>query len=220
MVERAELDPTMEEIVVALRETKRGAARPLPFTVVDGHAGGNWAASDATSYDRETGEARSHGADAADGSTDIANLRDNEIERLLTENARLNERVVFLLKVIERRQGRSIQPTANHGANENDHGAIFHDVKAALEAELRPVLLALVRLLEKQRAAANEEGVHRGAPEARRLATPLGMPSNWADRTSDAERELRSRMTVATGTVPPQSNLRQRMTRILNILRL
>ena len=42
MAERAEHDPTMEEIVVALRETKRGAGRMPPLTVVGGHPGVNW----------------------------------------------------------------------------------------------------------------------------------------------------------------------------------
>jgi len=40
MVERAEREPTMEEIVVALRETGRTAARVAPFSVVGGQSDG------------------------------------------------------------------------------------------------------------------------------------------------------------------------------------
>jgi len=82
MVQRAEREPSMEEIVVALRETRRDADRMHPFG----------------------GATQSRGFRAAkrmQGSTDLADLRDAEIDRLLQENARLNARVVALLKVIE-----------------------------------------------------------------------------------------------------------------------
>ena len=86
----------MEEIVVALRETRRGAGPAAPFTVVGGRRGGK----------RRPDVAAEIGAQTA-GSTDIADLRDGEIERLLADNARLNERIMFLLKVIEREQTRN-----------------------------------------------------------------------------------------------------------------
>jgi hypothetical protein len=136
MADRAEREPSMEEIVVALRDTRRGAGRAPPFTVVGEQRGERNAAGSAT--------------DAAAVSTDIADLRDGEIQRLLAENARLNERVVFLLKVIEREQARN----AEYAATNTDRGAISHEVRAALEAELQPVLRVLLRLLEQQRGRA------------------------------------------------------------------
>jgi len=133
MVDRAEREPTMDEIVVALRETRRAAGRSAPFTVVGGQRD-HKQAPDAT--------------DDAQNATDIAALRESEIQRLLTDNARLNERVMFLLKVIEREQ----PSNRTEVAAEVSGDAILHDVKVTLEAELRPVLDVLLRLLEKLQA--------------------------------------------------------------------
>lgn len=135
MVDRAKREPTMEEIVVALRETRRAAGRSTPFKVVGGQRDGRRALDP---------------AEDAQSATDIADLRDNEIQRLLTENARLNERVMFLLKVIEREQPCNRAGTA---AAEVGGDAILKDVRATLEAELRPVLDVLLRLLEKLHAS-------------------------------------------------------------------
>jgi hypothetical protein len=129
MVDRAEREPTMEEIVVALRETRRTA----PFTVVGGQR-------DDTRVPVPTVDAQN--------APDIAELRDNEIQRLLSENARLNEHVMFLLKIFERGQPRN-RPDS---AAEVSHDALLRDVRATLEAELRPVLDVLLRLLEKLHA--------------------------------------------------------------------
>ena len=115
MVESAEREPTMEEIVVALRETRRRAGKPSPLTVVTTPRPG-------PTDDPPAGE-----------------LRDREIERLLAENARLNERTMFLLKLLERAEAYGRDP------------AIGRTVSEALQAELRPVMLVLLRLLEKQR---------------------------------------------------------------------
>jgi hypothetical protein len=134
MVDRAEREPTMEEIVVALRETRRAAGRGAPFTVVAGQR------DDSRALD-QTMDTQS--------ATDIAELRDNEIERLLSENARLNERVMYLLKVIENKQPRNGIETMSG----IDGEAILKDIRTALETELRPVLDVLLRLLEKLRGA-------------------------------------------------------------------
>jgi hypothetical protein len=80
--------------------------------------------------------------------TDIAALRDKEIQRLLAENAQLNQRVVSLLKVLEQQQPRS----APRAAPDTGGNAVAREVKAALETELRPVLDVLLRLLEAMRA--------------------------------------------------------------------
>jgi hypothetical protein len=166
-----EPEPTMEEIVLALRETRRGAGRVPPFTVVGGQPGGNRASGAAPRGD-EAGAAAAAQYGTA-GSTDIADLRDDTIERLLAENARLNERVVFLLKVIEREQARAPQFVAEHPAIETDRDAIFGELRAALEAELRPVMLVMLRLLEKQRADPAGEDLRRTAPVTARPAAPV-----------------------------------------------
>ncbi len=153
MMERSEREATLEEIVVALRETRRGANRSPSFTVVDGSPSGNRAANDAQN---ETA-----------GSTDISDLRDGEIERLLAENARLNERVVFLLKVLEREQARSV-------ATASDRGAICDEVRMALEAELRPVLLVLLRLLQKERTHLPTAPAASGDAAPGAIAMPAG----------------------------------------------
>ena len=143
----------MEEIVVALRETRRDASRMPPFSVVEGRPSGNWASAVALRAG-EAATARRNGdggiAQNATDWSDIAALRDAEIERLLADNARLNERIVFLLKVIEREQRRNADLAGDH-LGETNRGVVS-DVKAALEAELRPILLVLLRLLEKQHA--------------------------------------------------------------------
>jgi hypothetical protein len=170
----AEPEPTMEEIVLALRETRRGAGRVPPFTVVGGQPGSNRASSTAP-RGGETGTA-DDAQNGTIGSTDIADLRDDTIERLLAENARLNERVVFLLKVIEREQARVPQFVAEHPAIETDRDVIFGELRAALEAELRPVMLVMLRLLEKQRADTATENLRRTPRVTARPAAPVASP--------------------------------------------
>jgi hypothetical protein len=135
MVEPAERELTMEEIVVALRETRRGAGRAPPFSVVGEERSGGIAATDRSA-----------------GATDIAQLRDGEIDRLLAENARLNERVMSLLRIIEREPVREARPVAISA----DAGAIAREVRSAVGAELRPVLNTLLQLLERQHATPAE----------------------------------------------------------------
>jgi hypothetical protein len=165
MVDQAEREPTMEEIVVALRETRKGAAPTAPFTVVGGRRGDSQVPDVATDAQSRTA-----------GSTDIAALRDSEIERLLADNARLNERVMFLLKVMERGQTRSAQP--EHAPAETDPGAIVDALRSALQAELSPVLQVLLRVLEKQRTE----------PTAREPAWPTARPDNDGIIDLDAQR--------------------------------
>jgi hypothetical protein len=161
----AEREPTMEEIVGALRETRRGAGRMPPFTVVGGPPDGDLPSGAIAGAQNGTA-----------GSTDIADLRDDDTERLLVENARLNARVVFLLKIIEREQARNANFAAGHTAIAADPGVNFGDLRAALEAELRPVLLVILRLLEKQPIDPTGEGARRAGHEAARPAAPVAAP--------------------------------------------
>jgi hypothetical protein len=185
-VERAEREATMEEIVVALRETRRDAGRTPPLTIVGRQSGGSWASALALrgsdgpmqSYAGETA-APSYAEATADidypaAPIDIAALREAEIERLLGDNTRLQDRVIFLLKVIEREQGR---PGPRSGQDDAERGAVVREVKAALESELRPILLVLLRVLETQTAAPAAAGSGGG-----RLISPDAAP---VDRRRD-----------------------------------
>jgi hypothetical protein len=150
MVERAEREPTMEEIVAALRETRRRAGRNPSLTVVGRGAGG------------EGGAAPDTRPEAA-GSIAIGDLRDEEIRRLLTENAGLNERILHLLKIIECEQANRA-PAADAAT---DRAAIVRDVTAALEAGLRPMLMLVLRVLEREHGhAAGGAADHAARPDA------------------------------------------------------
>lgn len=154
MAQRAPREPTMEEIVVALRDARRSADKLQPFPV-----------------------AKHPRANTNIGSTDLADLRDTEIERLLAENARLNARVISLLKVLEQEQANSAQ-LAVEAPVEADREAIYRDVRAALEAELGPLLLVLLRVLHGRGTtpAADDRS------EAAKVALPAtteAPPSEW-----------------------------------------
>jgi hypothetical protein len=109
------------------------------LTVVGGQPGAN-----------RTSGAAENAANATAGSADIGELRDREFERLLAENARLNKRIMFLLKVIGHQQARNAEFAADHTAIETDRDVNVRSLKAAVEAELRPVLLTMLRLLERR----------------------------------------------------------------------
>ena len=176
----------MEEIVVALRETHRGAARTTPFQVV-GRRPGNGG----------------HPQDWIAGATAAADLRDSEIERLLAENAQLNQRVVFLLKIIEREQARS----AERAMLEVERATMLRDVKGALIAELRPALLVLLRTLEKQHT------------DPASVATG-DMPSAWiVDLINKLEAGQQGDWPHEPLLLPqPQHTLRQRLGRMFHAL--
>jgi hypothetical protein len=220
MVERVNLEPTMEEIVVALRETRRGATGTQPYAVVSRPSAGNWTSGTTGRSDKPSDSVKAADAQNGAGSTDINDLRDGEIERLLADNMRLNERVVFLLKVLERDQTSNSEFAALQAALETERGALLRDVKAALGAELRPVLQVLLRLLEKQRAAPLEAAARRTGPEAASVPTPVAAPPDWiADpgRELGSQGESRPKKTgAATSLMPQQPKLRQRMARVLD----
>ena len=123
----------MEEIVVALRETRQRAGGSPSLTVIGREAGGE--AGTPVPTQPETA-----------GSIAIGYLRDEEIRRLLIENAGLNERILYLLKIIEREQANR----APAPETATDRAAIVRDITAALEAGLRPILMLVLRVLEKE----------------------------------------------------------------------
>jgi hypothetical protein len=222
MVERT--DPTMEEIVVALRETTRDAGRPPPLTVIPGRGVNDWTSHPARS-NGDQGLARSHAgaanANKDTASTDIADLRDAEIERLLADNARCNERIMYLLKIVEQEQARDAAAMADTGSAGMDRAAILRDVKASIDAELRPVLLVLQRLVEKQQLRPAGGSTHNATPKTPRPGTAV-QPSGWI---TDMSRELDGRGAALEWKASPTSagviqlpNLRQRMARAFEAL--
>lgn len=93
-----------------------------------------------------------------EGEAELADLRDAEIARLITQNHRLNEQVFRLLNLIEREKARVAEERAASAAAQRmpvplEAGdAVGREVKAALEAELRPILGALLRLVQRMAA--------------------------------------------------------------------
>ena len=128
MAERARREPTMEEIVVALRQTTRDADRVPPLAVADPSRG-----------KRIVG--------GINNLTDVVDLRDDEVERLVQENARLNARVVSLLKVLEHQQ-------AVHAESAVERTAETTRIDAVREAILREVRTAI------DRASPGDHAIH------------------------------------------------------------
>lgn len=127
---------------MALRETRQAARRAMPFTVV----GGQNERSPAPAGAEEV-------RNGVPGATDIAALRDGELQRLLSDNAHLNERIFALLEMLEQQRPHQQAHNPTPSASKADHDAIVREVRTALEAELRPVLDVLLHLLETLRAA-------------------------------------------------------------------
>jgi len=218
MGEQAEREPTMQEIVVALRETWKGVGRvPSPVAVVRGQPFNN----------RPQNPPQNGGEGSA---PEVGDLRDAEIERLLAENARLNERIVYLLKIIEREQVRN----ASHASMEATLDGAMQDVRTALEAEIRPVLLVLLRLLEKQRpeqagpveigqtsppATPTEKPPSRGGRKKPPVAAYVTVPSEWIVELMRKTNKNGSIPADEAVEVPPRPTFRQRMARVLDALR-
>jgi hypothetical protein len=206
MVERAQREPTMEEIVVALRETTRDADQVLPFAVTGSSPGKRIV----------TG---------INEPTDVVSLRDGEVERLLRENARLNARVVSLLKVLEHMQARHVESrvdqTAETTRTEADREAIPRAVRMALEAELGPILLLVLRLLERQRdnrGAGNRETTCGAGPAPAANPGPSGWLVHLMQGVEDKAPAPDDRVT-AEYPMPRRSKLRELMVQVLNGLR-
>jgi hypothetical protein len=76
--------------------------------------------------------------------------------------------------VLEGEQARSAELAAVRVATESDRSAIFDAVSMALEAELRPVLLVLLRLLQKERTHQPADPVPNGDPAPGAAVVPGG----------------------------------------------
>jgi hypothetical protein len=207
MVERARREPTLEEIVVALRQTTRDADQVHQLAL--------------------TGPSRGKRiVSGINQSIDVVDLRDDEVERLLQENARLNARVVSLLKVLEHMQSlhaeSAVDQTAETAQTEADRDVIPRAVRTALEAELSPILLVLLRLLERQRAnpgAGNREATRCAESAPAAYPGPSSWLVNLMQGVEDKARTPNNNV-AAADPMPRRSKLREFMAQVLNGLRL
>jgi hypothetical protein len=197
MVEQAESDPTVHEIVVALRET--ATRRNGGFMAARAERAGGFDRSAERRPALATTASRQHWGEDQPAAVefkeaafaDLAELRDEEMRRLLDENRHLNERVVTLIKIIEREQeGRAALAAALDRAEApraEEREAVGREVRRAIEAELRPVLLTILKLLEKPAA---ETAMRRVTSEVSVTATSVarrgGRGKAKADGTVDA----------------------------------
>jgi hypothetical protein len=207
MVERAWREPSMEEIVVALRETTRDAEQVHHFAV--------------------TGPPRGKRiVSGINQSIDVVDLRDGEVERLLQENARLNARVVSLLKVLEQMQSlhteSTVDQTAETTQTEADRDVIRRAVRMAIEAELSPILQVVLRLLERQRAnpgAGNREATRCVGPGPATYPAPSSWLVGLTQGVEDRARTPNDKV-AAADPMPRPSKLREFMAQVLKGLRL
>ena len=207
MVERARREPTLEEIVVALRQTTRDAEPVHQFAI--------------------TGPSRGKRiVTGSNQSIDVVDLRDDEVERLLHENARLNARVVSLLKVLEHVQSppaeSAVDQTAETTQTEADRDGIPRAVRTALEAQLSPILLVLLRLLERQRAnpgAGNREATRCAESAPATYPGPSSWLVNLMQGVEDKARTPNDNA-AAADPMPRRSKLREFVAQVLNGLRL
>jgi hypothetical protein len=194
----AEREPTMEEIVVALRETKRRADHTLPLALV--------------------GQSRvKRPLPGLIGSTDAVGLRDEEMERLLAENARLNARVVALLKIIEQEEAKATEAARDDRPTELDQEAIGSAVKAAVKAELGPLLDLLLHVLTM--GAANPVS---GIESMSRKPARAGA-SDWIVDLMDrleGDAGAPQESGTALDLSARRSKLRERLTGVINAFRL
>jgi hypothetical protein len=223
MAERARREPTMEEIVVALRETTRDADRVQPFAVTGPSPG------------KRIAKGISGGISGGiNDPSDVVELRDGEVERLLQENARLNARVVSLLKVLEHQQAvhaeSSVDQTAETTRIEVDREAVVREVRTAIEAELAPILLVVLRLLEKRRVdpgAGSREATRGARPGPAAYPTPSDWLVDLMQRVEDSRLDdprlqggvpAPNDKVTAADPMPHRSKLRELMAQVLNAL--
>jgi hypothetical protein len=201
MVEEAKREPTVQEIVVALRETTfRGKGRGI--SVAGRRAADDFKRS-AIPYPahpvRQDEDEQPGAAEYKEAAfTDVADLRDVEMQRLLGENARLNERIIDLLKILEREQiARNEQRNAERESarQSEERDSVVREVKSALEAELRPVLLTVLHLLEQpplyggmQRVQARDSGFRPPPSAAPRESPAAAARSAHHDEGRDGRR--------------------------------
>lgn len=173
-----ETEPSVTEIAVALREARRGANRLLAFPPTPERPGSERLGSERPLV--------ADGPDAAPSDPeDAAALRTAEYRRLVAENARLNDRIAVLLDRLAEAQARAegalraeaarvAETVREIDARSADREAVATAVQEALQAELRPVLAALLQVLERQRRDAGSRAPP--APVADQAIVDLDAP--------------------------------------------
>ncbi|MDB5411286.1 MAG: hypothetical protein JWL84_6198 [Rhodospirillales bacterium] len=177
MVNETRRDPTVQEIVVALRETQgRSATRPRSAPASIGPAAG---------FDDNL---RHRGPPV-----DVRTLRETEFQRLLDENHLLNERIVELLNMVERERqaredDRAHMEKISHRLQQQK--AMRDDVRNTIEDELRPVLAAVLKLLERKGSAATRAAAAAAATAAGRSDASVGVSAARQARDERMRREM------------------------------
>ncbi len=173
-------EPTVEEIVVALRDMaerrSRRDAAPLrdvgaivePVTVHRRSERFDFLNPRATDDEPVAVEFKNVAV------PDIAEMRAAEIERLLGENRRLHEQVFHLLHLVEQERQTLRADAVERAATKDGREAIVREVRGTIEAEMRPLLKAILRLLE--RTGAERGGQALGNASTVELPTRLGRP--------------------------------------------
>jgi hypothetical protein len=173
-------EPTVEEIVVALRDMaerrNRRDAAPLRYVgaivepVTTHRRSERFDFLDPRANDDEPVAVEFKNVAVPD----IAEMRAAEIERLLGENRRLHEQVFHLLHLVEQERQALRADEADRGATKDSRAAIVREVRGTIEAEMRPLLKAILRLLE--RTGAERGGQALGNASAGELPARLGRP--------------------------------------------
>jgi len=211
MPEQAEQEPTLQEIVVALRDVAAPAKPREPAAAAEpGASLYRLQPSRPAVPPLPPADARS-----AERPPPSGDPRDAEIARLVDENHRLNLRLFELLKTIERNRPVEERPAQRVSApvdrETGSREAIRREAREAIRRELGPLLVALVKVLD---AGAASAGVRHeaAAPAARRPAphpapgAPLvagnGHSFNWmVDLVQAAEAQGAARAAAAAAPV-------------------
>jgi hypothetical protein len=178
MVNETRSDPTVQEIVVALRETQwRGATRHRNAPAPVGPTGLD-------------DDLRHRGPPV-----DVQKLRETEFQRLLDENHLLNERIVELLNMVEReRHAREDDRVAIERMTHRlqQQKAMRDDVRNAIEDELRPVLAAVLKLLERKGSAATRAAAAAAAAAAGGRDAAAGVSAARQARDERMRRDMQA----------------------------
>jgi len=209
MPEQAEQEPTLQEIVVALRDVAAPAKPREPAAAAEpGASLYRLQPSRPAVPPLPPADARS-----AERPPPSGDPRDAEIARLVDENHRLNLRLFELLRTIERSRRAGEERPIPQAPAAIGREAIRREAREAIRRELGPLLVALVKILD---AGAAPPGAQREAAASipRRPATAQSAPGaplvagnghsfNWmVDLVQAAEAQGAARAAAAAAAAP------------------
>jgi hypothetical protein len=210
MPEQAEQEPTLQEIVVALRDVAAPAKPREPAAAAEpGASLYRLQPSRPAVPPLPPADARS-----AERPPPSGDPRAAEIARLVDENHRLNLRLFELLKTVERNRPAEERPAQRVSApvdrETGSREAIRREAREAIRRELGPLLVALVKVLDA--GAAPAEARQEAAPASRRPAphptpgAPLvagnGHSFNWMVDLVEAAEAQGAARAAATAAAP------------------